>query len=226
MGAAQPWARFYNPHAYAISATGAPSPGAKAYFYASGTTAPLTTYADQSLSTPNPNPVVADASGIFPDVFLQALSYRVVITDSSGNQLDFADPVSPFIQSQSVFQNSLIIEFTCDGNGNVVPAGKQGDQYVPIEVEITAAVCMANLPGSLACDVWVAPFAVNSAPTQQNSITSSDPVQLNSSISSFDNTLGGWQTTIEAGSQVRFNLESCSVITRFTIQLVCSPVAV
>lgn len=90
-----PWSRFYMPHQYAPDVTGAPLPGAFLYFYVSGTSTPLDTFQDAALSVPNTNPVVANAAGIFPDIFLQALSYKVILTDSTGKQIWVSDPVIP-----------------------------------------------------------------------------------------------------------------------------------
>ena len=52
MAAPTPWSRFYMPHQYAPDVTGAPLPGAKLYFYASGTATPLDTFSEATLSIP------------------------------------------------------------------------------------------------------------------------------------------------------------------------------
>lgn len=54
------------------------------YFYVNDSTlTPKDTYSDNSLSTPNSNPVVLSASGVLPNVFLSG-SYRVILKDKSG----------------------------------------------------------------------------------------------------------------------------------------------
>lgn len=45
------------------------APGAKAYFYKTGTTEPVIVYTDADYSTAHASPVVADAAGVFPQVF-------------------------------------------------------------------------------------------------------------------------------------------------------------
>jgi len=73
---------------------GVPINGAKLYFYLTGTTTPHDTWSDVGLTTPNTNPVVADSSGRFPNVFLDpTVAYKVVLTDSAGVQIWTADPV-------------------------------------------------------------------------------------------------------------------------------------
>lgn len=69
------------------SAAGAILPGAKLYFYQSGTGIPLNTFNNPDLAPghENTNPVVAAASGQFGPIFLQPFVYRVTLTDSAGN---------------------------------------------------------------------------------------------------------------------------------------------
>lgn len=59
---------FFPPNK-AVDTNGEPSSGAKAYFYETGTTTPLSTYSDAALTTLNAVPVVADSSGMFPEIF-------------------------------------------------------------------------------------------------------------------------------------------------------------
>jgi hypothetical protein len=85
-------ARFVLPYQTVIS----PSfgiPGAKLYFYASGTSAPQNTYSNAGLTIANPNPVVADAGGRFANIFLLSLAYKVVLTDALDAEIWTADPV-------------------------------------------------------------------------------------------------------------------------------------
>ena len=44
--------------------------GARLFFFATGTATPKTTYSDFALTIPNTDPVIADADGIFGDIFL------------------------------------------------------------------------------------------------------------------------------------------------------------
>lgn len=62
-----------------------PYAGAKVYFYAAGTTTPLDTYSDNALSSANANPVVCDADGKVPSVWMKKASYKWVIKNSDGS---------------------------------------------------------------------------------------------------------------------------------------------
>lgn len=86
--------RFVLPYQTVIDNIGVPLPNAQLFFYQSGTSTPANTYADAALTTPNTNPVVASPAGVFPNIFLSAILYKVVLEDMNGNQIWTADPVS------------------------------------------------------------------------------------------------------------------------------------
>lgn len=86
--------RFYMPRATALDANGFPISGAKLNFYVTGTSTPLGTFSDQALTSANTNPVVADGNGRFGEIWLQALEYKVVLTDAADVVIWTADPVS------------------------------------------------------------------------------------------------------------------------------------
>lgn len=76
--------RFTMPLTQWVSSLGVPLAGAKLYFYASGTSTPLDTYSDDSLTVPNTNPVVADSTGVWGSIFLQSADYKVNLLTSAG----------------------------------------------------------------------------------------------------------------------------------------------
>jgi hypothetical protein len=68
---------------------GRPFPNARAFFYAAETLTPINTYRDYSLGSPHPHPVVADAYGVFPAIYIdEAIQfYRMRITTADGTTL-------------------------------------------------------------------------------------------------------------------------------------------
>lgn len=85
---------FLSPFVRATSNTNAILPGAKLYFFLTGTTTPATVYADNARTSPLSNPIVANAFGQFADIFLApTVTYRVRLTTSAGVVIDEADPV-------------------------------------------------------------------------------------------------------------------------------------
>lgn len=66
------------------SNTAEPLAGAKLYFYEENTTTPLAVYSDAARTVPHAHPVVADADGYFPTIYLTPeVGYRVKATASS-----------------------------------------------------------------------------------------------------------------------------------------------
>ena len=79
-----------------FTTTGLPLNGGKAYFYITGTTTLQTVFADDALTTPLANPVVADSAGFFPElVYLTpTVEYRCIIKTSANATISDADPIN------------------------------------------------------------------------------------------------------------------------------------
>lgn len=90
--------------------SGALQPGAKLYFFQTGTTTPQNTYQDNARATPHANPVVADADGTFPAIYLDPTlpDYRARLTTSADVQLEQWDGVP----SNQNTQQSVRLEST------------------------------------------------------------------------------------------------------------------
>lgn len=67
-------------------------PGAKLYWYISGSSTETDTFADNDLQVPNSNPVIADANGRFPAMYLNSGSYKYVLTDADDVTIVTRDP--------------------------------------------------------------------------------------------------------------------------------------
>lgn len=85
---------FFDPFFQAEDSSGNSIAGATLTFYETGTTTPKNTYSDSALTTPNANPVVAIGTGRFPQMFLEAGEYTVLLKDSDGVTLDTMDNYS------------------------------------------------------------------------------------------------------------------------------------
>jgi hypothetical protein len=67
-----------------VNLDGTPMDGAKAYFTEKGTTNPSPVYQDEDLTQAHPNPVVANAQGVFPTIFYDLavpIRMRVIAND-------------------------------------------------------------------------------------------------------------------------------------------------
>lgn len=78
-----------------------PSDGAKLFFFATGTSTPKDTFSDAAGTVPNANPVIADASGVFGDIFISG-SYKAQLKDKNDVLIWEADPVDEFALSSNV----------------------------------------------------------------------------------------------------------------------------
>jgi hypothetical protein len=67
--------------------TGIVASGAKLWTYSGGTNSLLATYNDADLTVPNTNPVLADAAGLLPAIYLLPQVYRFVLTTALGEPL-------------------------------------------------------------------------------------------------------------------------------------------
>lgn len=90
-----------NPAWQVYGSNGLPAAGALAYFYLATTNTPVDVYTEPTYTTAHPKPVVADANGVFPQMFFKAGEYKVTLKDSSGNLL------APTFDNWTVVANSL-----------------------------------------------------------------------------------------------------------------------
>ncbi len=99
-------------------------PGAKLYFFQTGTTTPQATYQNDARTISHAHPVVADANGVFAPIYLDPTlpSYRVRLTTSTDVQLFQYDGVP---SNQNVQQsirlesaNPNLLLYDTDGTSN------------------------------------------------------------------------------------------------------------
>lgn len=86
-----------------LDGDGLPYAGALLYSYAAGTDTAQATYSDSDLTTPNANPLVADADGRFGPIFLLPTGYKFVAKDADEvtvwTQDNYSDPGAIFAEN-------------------------------------------------------------------------------------------------------------------------------
>lgn len=94
--------RYSEPNQFEVDRNGVPLAGARLFFFETGTVTPFDTWSDVGLTTPNPNPVPADANGRFGAIWLSPVqAYNVELwtattdADPDGSQIWAQDPVGP-----------------------------------------------------------------------------------------------------------------------------------
>lgn len=170
--------RFFNPDEQFCDATGLPYAGGSLTFYASGTTTLQNTYSDKALSIANTNPVVLDSAGRAGSIFLQNLSYKVVLEDASNNVIWTFDPVyASDFSTVAQFQSG-----TGSPNGSV--AGSAGSATIPASVYWDATnqiLYVCTQTGTTSTAVWTAinsssAAAVVPPPQGYLTLTSATPI--------------------------------------------------
>lgn len=110
------------------------------------------------------------------------------------------------------------LEFVIDGGGIAITTGIKGDLEVPFACTIVSATLLCDQSGSIVVDVWKDTYA-NFPPTDADSITASAPPTVSSADKAQDTTLTGWTKSLSKGDILRFNVDSCTTITRATLSL-------
>jgi hypothetical protein len=119
--------RFVLPYAD-VGAGIRPSSGAKLFFYASGTSTFKSTFTDSTGGTANTNPVIANANGVFPAIFLDGI-FNVALKDSNDVQIWTSDPYTEelYIANSPVFATVAAMEaatpLAADGSSVVFTVG-------------------------------------------------------------------------------------------------------
>jgi len=135
--------RFNLPFESTLDANGDPLSGAKLYFYTTGTSSPINTYSNDALSSANSNPVVADSSGRFADIFLSVLTYKVVLKTSADVTVTTMDPVFGGA-------TALILSEPLETNGQQVRWSKGADVASATALTLTSTGNYWDITGTTA----------------------------------------------------------------------------
>lgn len=122
---------------WAVFQDGIPVPGAKLYTKLSGTDTDWPVYSDSSLSTERTNPVVADADGVFPICYLDAVAYRMEVTDANG--------VTVYPEQDNIYDFGQLVT---GGTGETV-AGTAGQDLTANQV-----IYLSDGSGALTAGRW------------------------------------------------------------------------
>ena len=160
-------ASLFIPPSKALDANANPYAGAKWFFYATGTTTPQSVYTTFAMGTAHANPVVADSSGKFANIFFDpALVYRGVLKNADESvTLHDIDPISSStLASLSASGGSALVGFLQAGTGAVARTAqaKERDIFSVTDfgatnnsAQITAALGAADTVGGKGCTINV-----------------------------------------------------------------------
>ncbi len=88
-------ATLFKPMDVQVDGNGVSMAGAKLYFYTTGTSTPQDTFSQSDLdpSHVNTNPVVADANGLWPAIYLGTTEYKAILKTAADVTLQTLDPL-------------------------------------------------------------------------------------------------------------------------------------
>jgi len=110
------------------------------------------------------------------------------------------------------------ITFIIDGGGAAITPGEKGHIEIPFACTIQQVTMLADKEGSIVLDIWKDTYG-NYPPTSADSICGESKPTISSALKSRDSTLTGWTKSILVGDILAFNVDSCSTITRVSINL-------
>lgn len=106
-----------------------------------------------------------------------------------------------------------------DGMGSVITVNSQSTLTIPYNMVIQSWVLLSDVTGSTVIDIWKDTYA-NYPPTSGDSITASAKPTISSSNKNQSSTLTGWNTIVNSGDIIRFNVDSCTGMTRAQLTII------
>lgn len=141
---------------------------------------------------------------------IEGTNVTLTIADDAGNE-----EVDVTVNAASP---TRAVGVTFDGGGSALTVNSKADIRVPYAATISSVTMLADQVGSAVVDIWKDTYA-NFPPTAADSITAAAKPTISADDQSVDSTLTGWTTSIAANDCLRFNVDSCSTITRLTLIL-------
>jgi len=110
-------------------------PGAKATFYASGTTTPLTVYQDAAGTIPHAQPILANGNGAFPAVYCNAAAKAIITTPD--NEVLPGFPLDPVPRNLTDVSGASLIPFAATSE---IPATNVQAAIEQVQEDLAAGI--------------------------------------------------------------------------------------
>lgn len=113
------------------------------------------------------------------------------------------------------------INFVIDGAGSEIADGIKGDLMIDFACTINSWTLLADVSGAIVIDIWKDTYA-NYPPTDADAMPGGgkEPTITASGTKAQDTSITDWTSDdIAAGDILRFNVDSCTSITRCTLAL-------
>ena len=134
---------------------------------------------------------------------------------------DLSTSVTEVTQNIEKTGKEAAIVFVIDGGGSEIADGEHGHISVPFNCSIDAVEMLADQAGAIKVDIWMDSIG-NFPPTNADTITGGNELEIAAGVTDFDAALAGWTTTLPKYANLAFNVDSCTTIERVTITLYVS----
>jgi len=185
----------------------------------------MTTVQRDAISTPATGLTVYDTTTLIPSFYNGTNWQNVVIPNSSGNVVITGNTIisgglTATTVSATTYQGvtrSFGVSF--DGMGSVITVNSQSTLTIPYNMVIQSWVLLSDVTGSTVIDIWKDTYSIY-PPTSGDSITSLAKPSIVSGIKNQSSTLTGWNTIVNSGDIIRFNVDSCTGMTKATLTII------
>jgi hypothetical protein len=106
-----------------------------------------------------------------------------------------------------------------DGMGSVILVNSQTTLTIPYNMIIQSWVLLSDVTGSTVIDIWKDTYA-NYPPTSGDSITASEKPNISAGTKNQSSTLTGWNAIVNSGDIIRFNVDSCTGMTKVQLTII------
>jgi len=113
----------------------------------------------------------------------------------------------------------VTINYVIDGGGVAIATGVKGDLVIDFPCVLTSWSILADQSGAIVIDVWKDTYA-NFPPVDADAMPGAgkEPTITASAAKSQDTDITDWASNrVAAGDVLRFNVDSCTTITRATL---------
>ena len=140
-----------------------------------------------------------------------------VPASTDGYKLEWRASATPGVQG---VKDYVPLVFIIDGGGATITTGQKG--HIPLLENLTIEgwTILADQSGSIVVDVWMDTYA-NFPPTVADTIAGTEKPTLSTAQKNQDVSLSSFDTTLDGGSVLAFNVDSVTAVQRVSILLHC-----
>lgn len=146
--------------------------------------------------------------------YISTVDHTATTASEPGVGANWQDYWMPLVDGN---QTSAIVVHM-DGVNYPITVGDKTWCEIPYACTLKSVTMLASPSGSIVVDIWKDVYA-NYPPTVADSIVSTSPPTISGGTKSTDTILSGWTTSIAAGDILWFHVNSCTSISKLSLNL-------